>query len=194
MDFRGPNEPVFPQSYLIDILKNARYATQVERSNFPDKWKKKVKPTSDDNGASTSVTGTGQQRGGKRLTQSTGQAPTTQQCHPGPGQGYHGRRGLGPFGAFLHGQWGQHPGGPYPTGYHYGGQLQPRGHMATCNWRTGWDDQRHPKIKDMMHHCLVRTNGCVHLAGSLMQRARGRITSPRYQNMSILLVAHSYVG
>jgi hypothetical protein len=155
---------VFPQSYLIDILKNAWYATPVEQSNFPDEWKRKVKPTSNDHGARTSGTGTRQQKGGKRLTQGTGQAPTTQRRDPGPGQGYHGGGGQGQFGAFLHGQWGQHPGGAYPTGYHQGGHLQIEGHMATPIRCMGWDDQHHPKIKDMMHQYLVRTNGRVFLA------------------------------
>jgi hypothetical protein len=164
LDFRQPYKPVFPQSYLIDILKNVWYATPVERSNFPKEWKQKAKPVNDDHGACTSGTGTGQQRGGKRLTQGTGQAPTTPQRDTGAGQGYHGGGVQGQFGAFLHGQWGQHPGGPYPMGYHHEGQLQPGGHTATCDWHTGWDDQRHPKIKDMMHNYLVCTNGCVHLA------------------------------
>jgi hypothetical protein len=72
--------------------------------------------------------------------------------------------GQGQFGSILHGAWGQHPGGPYPMGYHHEGQLPPGGHMATHDWRTGWDDHCHPKIKDMMHNYLVCTTGCVHLA------------------------------
>jgi hypothetical protein len=35
LDFCRPDELVFPQSYLIDILKNARYATPVECLTFP---------------------------------------------------------------------------------------------------------------------------------------------------------------
>ncbi len=78
LDFSGPDKPVFPQSYLIDILKNVWYATPIEQSNFPKEWKQKVKPANDDHGVRTSGTGTGQQKGGKRSTQGTGQAPTTQ--------------------------------------------------------------------------------------------------------------------
>jgi hypothetical protein len=134
LDFHGPNELVFLQSYLIDILKNVRYATPVEQSNFPEEWKQKVKLANNDNGAHTSGTGTGQQKGGKKLTQGTGQAPTTQQHDPGTGQGYHGG---GDKGNSVHSCMGsggsKHPGGPFPTGYHHGGQLQPRGHMATRN-------------------------------------------------------------
>ena len=49
-------------------------------------------------------------------------------------------------------------------GYHHGGQIPPGGHTSTHNWRTRWDDQRHPKIKEMMHSYLVLTNGHIHLA------------------------------
>jgi hypothetical protein len=42
LDFKGPDEPVFPQSFLIDILRNFRYAIPVEQANFPDEWKRKV--------------------------------------------------------------------------------------------------------------------------------------------------------
>jgi hypothetical protein len=34
LDFRGPNEPIWPQSYLIGILRNVRYAILVEHVNF----------------------------------------------------------------------------------------------------------------------------------------------------------------
>jgi hypothetical protein len=39
LDFQGPDEPVWPQSFLINILCNVRYATPVERANFPEEWK-----------------------------------------------------------------------------------------------------------------------------------------------------------
>jgi hypothetical protein len=35
IDFTGP-DMTFPQSYLIDIHNNVRYAVPVERANFPD--------------------------------------------------------------------------------------------------------------------------------------------------------------
>jgi hypothetical protein len=68
-DFRRPNEPVFPQSYLIDILKNV---CSVECSNFPNEWKQKVKSTNNNHGARTAGIGARQEREGKRLTQGTG--------------------------------------------------------------------------------------------------------------------------
>jgi hypothetical protein len=50
LDHRGPDKPVFPQSYLIIILCNNCYAIPVEYSNFPDEWKWKVKTTTDKQG------------------------------------------------------------------------------------------------------------------------------------------------
>ncbi len=37
LNIRGPDPPMFPQSYLIDILQNVCYATLVDHANFPDK-------------------------------------------------------------------------------------------------------------------------------------------------------------
>jgi hypothetical protein len=50
LDFKGPDEPVFPQSFLIDILRNVHYAIPVEHANFPDEWKRKVHIATDDTG------------------------------------------------------------------------------------------------------------------------------------------------
>jgi hypothetical protein len=50
LDFRGPDPPMFPQLYLIDIMQNVCYATLVDRANFPDKWKCKVKNPQDKQG------------------------------------------------------------------------------------------------------------------------------------------------
>ena len=36
LNFQGLDDPAFPQSYLIDILCNVRYAIPVERANFPN--------------------------------------------------------------------------------------------------------------------------------------------------------------
>ncbi len=40
IDFTG-QDITFPQSYLIDILNNIRYAVPVERASFPDKWRRR---------------------------------------------------------------------------------------------------------------------------------------------------------
>ncbi len=50
LDFRGPNEPVYPQSFLINILCNVRYAIPVEGANFPEEWKRKVRTPADEGG------------------------------------------------------------------------------------------------------------------------------------------------
>jgi hypothetical protein len=42
LDFQGPDEPIWPQSYLVDILQNVRYAIPVEDANFPEEWKCKI--------------------------------------------------------------------------------------------------------------------------------------------------------
>jgi hypothetical protein len=47
LDFRGPDPSMFPQSHLIDILQNVCYATLVNRANFPEEWKRKVKNPQD---------------------------------------------------------------------------------------------------------------------------------------------------
>jgi hypothetical protein len=55
LDFRGPDPPRFTQSYLIDILRNVRYATLVDCSNFPEEWKRKVKNHKDNHGGQQQV-------------------------------------------------------------------------------------------------------------------------------------------
>jgi hypothetical protein len=45
LDFQGPDEPTWPQSYLIDILRNIRYVIPVECANFPEDWKRKPRGT-----------------------------------------------------------------------------------------------------------------------------------------------------
>ncbi len=67
-------------------------------------------------------------------------------------------------------------------GYHHGGQLQPGGHMATCNQHMGWDDQPHSNIKDMMHNYMVRTNGRAHLAEILDAAGKRQNNLPMLPN------------
>ncbi len=75
LDFQGPEEPAFPQSYLIK--RNVRYAIPVERANFLSKWKQKNPPSTSNPGAKGVGYGSGQQRGGDRSLQGMGQAATT---------------------------------------------------------------------------------------------------------------------
>jgi hypothetical protein len=50
LNFQGPDQITFPQSYIIDILRNICYATLVERANFPDEWKRQAQPTQETTG------------------------------------------------------------------------------------------------------------------------------------------------
>jgi hypothetical protein len=50
LNFQGPDQILFPQSYIIDILRNIHYATPVEQVNFPDEWKCWVQPTQETTG------------------------------------------------------------------------------------------------------------------------------------------------
>jgi hypothetical protein len=38
LDFVNGASIVFPQSFLVDIIKNVRYSTPVKRGNFPQEW------------------------------------------------------------------------------------------------------------------------------------------------------------
>ena len=68
LDFQVPEEPAFPQSYLLDILRNVRYAIPVERANFSNEWKWKNPPSTSNQGAKSAGYDPGQQRGGDRTT------------------------------------------------------------------------------------------------------------------------------
>ena len=61
------------------------------------------------------------------------------------------------------------------------------------DWRTGWMDKRHPKIKAMMQQYLEHTHGRIHLA-KIKQLEKHKRIYLRYQNMYIPLDAHSYAG
>jgi hypothetical protein len=98
---------VFPQSYLVDIIKNVRYGIPVERANFPSEWLSQKKAILNDQGQSASRTqGTGSQQGSR--------GPERQVNCP-PGRGYEQPYGGGHYG-----------GRPY--GGQQGYQGQGRGH------------------------------------------------------------------
>ena len=159
LDFQGPDDPTFPQSYLIDILRNVQYTIPVERANFPNKWKRKNTPPMGDPGAKGPVYRLGQQQGGDRSSQGMGQGVTTPKRDYGHAQGYGGggyqsQQGQDPHqGGWW---WNPPPGGQYQgvIAYHGGGaplsgQFPPGGYVPR-DWQTGWKDERHPKIKSMM--------------------------------------------
>jgi hypothetical protein len=146
IDFTGP-EMSFPQSYLIDILNNIRYAIPVERASFPDEWRRKDRPKEDQ----TSRT-PGGQGGGLRDT------PTN--------RGGYGRGDGG--GNNWQNPYGQGGGGGqrFPP---YAGQERPpyQGTAGRRDWRAGWTDFRHPKIKALMDPYLDRNDGRLRLGDVL---------------------------
>ncbi len=98
LDFRGPDEPVFPQSFLTDILRNVHYAIPVKRANFPEEWKRKARTATDDQGECTSGGGSSPLRGTNCPTsQGTGQGMITPRWDFGTPQGYGGGGGPRPI-------------------------------------------------------------------------------------------------
>ncbi len=48
LDFTTRTAVAFPQSFLVDIIRNVRYGILVERANFPDKWLSKKRTIAPD--------------------------------------------------------------------------------------------------------------------------------------------------
>ena len=194
LDFRGPDETAWPQSFLVDILRNVRYAIPVERANFPEEWKRKVRIAADDNkggggpgGRATPTRGRdqsgvmqgavqgaiGQRRDHGNPQTVTGSGGQMTYGHgqqsgwwapPFPGAGYPGA----PYSAYPHTQQGQQHGGGQPT---------------ARDWRAGWTDERNPKIKSLMQGYLDRTGGRVFLTNILEaagKRQSDLPTLPKY--------------
>ena len=86
---------MFPQVYLINILRNVRYAIPVERANFPNQWKRKNPSAMNDQSTRSAGYGSGQQRGGDCTSQGAGQLSATPQQDYGTAQGYGGGGGGG---------------------------------------------------------------------------------------------------
>ncbi len=185
-DFRGPDKPVYPQSFLIDILWNVRYAIPVKRANFPDEWKQKVHPTADDGGGVIAGGGSAPAQGCERPSpQGTAQGPSAQRCNFGQTQGYTGGGGHAQHGPGQHGGWwppyqgGGYQGIHYPQGiYSLPTQIHPGGQQAPRDWRTGWNDKRNPKLRALMQGYLEQTNGRVHLAEILAAAGKGQTDLP----------------
>jgi hypothetical protein len=101
LNFRGPDPPMFPQSYLINILQNVCHATLVDRANFPDEWKCKVKNLQDEHGGGhTGGGGVGSnQCRGEQSSLQTKYAPGLGEYTPRPSvggnQGQYGGGGQG---------------------------------------------------------------------------------------------------
>jgi hypothetical protein len=183
LDFKGPDKPVFPQSFLINILCNVCYTIPVEHANFHDKWKRKVKTTLDDQGGHNSGGGSGQQRSRDHHSQVLGQASSTPQPEFWAAQRYGGAGGQGQFAQLPQGAWMPYQGGAYMGGQYQGGPSPLGGQQPTRDWRTGWHNERHPKIRTLMQSYLEWTNGQVHLA-KILEAADTRQTDlptlPKY--------------
>ena len=165
LDFTSGAGVVFPQSYLVDIVRNVRYGIPVERANFPSEWLSQKRTFSQDQGqSSTRTQGTGTQgtRGTERNTQRSSGRGNEQQ--------YSGGQYVG--------QQGYQQGGGFGGGYYRPNTYQPRD-----AWHANWTDERHPKIKTMMSSYLDRTNGRVHLAeilGAAGKKQTDLPTLPQY--------------
>jgi hypothetical protein len=151
---------------LINILRNVRYAIKGEHTNFLEGWKWKVRSTTDDHGGYAAETRSSQPKGSDRAAQGTSQTNTTPQLDYGPPHRYREVGGQGQFGPGNTGTWWPNPyhGGQYQGGHYSGGAFLAGGHPPPCDWQTGWNDERHPKIKMLMQSYLLHTNGRVHLA------------------------------
>ena len=163
LDFQSGNSIVFPQSFLLDIIRNVRYGILVERANFPDEWLSKKRVLSQDPGHQTPRTpGTGSPAGtrGNERTQ-----PRT----PGRGYDQYGGRPYGGQGLFQ---------GSGTQGGGYGGRYYPPNGYQTRAWNANWHNERHPKLKTMMAGYLERTNGRVHLAELLTAAGKRQTDLP----------------
>jgi hypothetical protein len=176
LDFRGPNEPAWPQSFLVDILRNVRYAIPVERANFPEEWKRKARISADDNkggggpgAGSTPASGRDQNIGPQGSMQGMG----GKRCDHGNPQAFTGSGGQATYGQGQQSGWwapfpsGGYPGAPYNAYPHTQPGQQQGGQPPGRDWRAGWTDERNPKIKALMQGYLERTGGRVHLTNIL---------------------------
>ncbi len=71
LDFSTGASIAFPQSFLVDIIRNVRYGILVERANFPEEWMSKKRTSAQEQGQTNSHTqGLGNPGGGnERQTQ-----------------------------------------------------------------------------------------------------------------------------
>ena len=163
LDFGNGASVVFPQSFLVDIIRNVRYGISVDRGNFPQEW-------------------LSQQR--KTVTQEQAQPDTRTQGSGTAGRGNarqparHAGRGYDQYGGHQYGGQGLYQGtggqgGGYGSRYH-----PPPNNYQPRDWRAGWHDERHPKIKTMMAPYLERTNGRVHLAELLTAAGKKQTDLP----------------
>jgi hypothetical protein len=77
INFTSGQDITFPQSYLIDILNNIRYAVPVKRASFPNEWRCR--------GRTREEKGTTKPMGGQGLRERNVDAYTCQGSHQGGG-------------------------------------------------------------------------------------------------------------
>jgi hypothetical protein len=141
INFTG-QDITFPQSYLINILNNIRYAVPVERASLPNKWRRQD-CTQDKKGTTKPFGGQGaRERSNNTYIRQRGH-------HGGGGIGSNRPTGLGS---------NTHGGKAYTdNASRRGGSLQ--------DWKSGWVDTRNQKIKALMDPYLERFNGRIHFVG-----------------------------
>ena len=132
-EFGHGQDMVFPQSYLIDILNNIRYAFPVERASFPGKWRRRN--CTQDKRNTTKAGGGQWTRERSNAMQGGGSIGTTRQS--GPATNTYG-------------------------GQAYTDNL-PRKGGSLRDWKAGWVDTRNNKIKALMDPYLERFNRCINL-------------------------------
>jgi hypothetical protein len=138
LDFSLGASVVFPQSFLVDIIRNVRYGILVERANFPNEWLSQRKPNPQEQGQQSSrIQGSGNpgNRGNNRQTQRS------------PGRGFDQQYGVRQFGGGKQygGQGYQGPGAQ--GGGYAGGYYRPNTYHPRDSWNANWTNKCHPKSK-----------------------------------------------
>jgi len=128
LDFSTGVNIVFPQSFLVDIIRNMRYGFLVEQANFPEEWMSKKRTSAQEQGQTNSRTqGSGNPGGGNN-----------RQTQRNPGRGNEQYRGTQYGGQSYGGQGYQGMGGP---GGGYGGRYYPPNTYQPRDWRANRHDE-----------------------------------------------------
>ncbi len=122
LDFGNGASVVFPQSFLVDIIRNVRYGILVDRGNFPQEWLSQPRKT---------------------FRQEQGQPDTRTQGSDNAGRGNdrqpsrHAGRGYDQYGGHQYGGQGSYQ-GTGTQGGGYGGGYPPPNNYQPRDWRAGW--------------------------------------------------------
>jgi hypothetical protein len=127
LDFQGPDKPVWPQSYLIDILRNVRYAIPVERANFPEEWKRKIRAAGLEQGGQMGGNVASPSKGRERMLPSGSTTNASMQRNYGQHQGYGPGGGLQAMVQGKSGPWWSQPFQGHYQGAAYSGGAYPVG-------------------------------------------------------------------